>query len=71
MYFEYLFMQILQLMFKITKYLLENMYKLYAVKTLFIWLSLTGKYHNFVYTKDCYKKVTASSPMFALDCEMV
>ncbi|XP_059177292.1 RNA exonuclease 5-like [Physella acuta] len=28
------------------------------------------KYHNFVYTKDCYKKVTASSPMFALDCEM-
>ncbi|BFZ17697.1 hypothetical protein BsWGS_20736 [Bradybaena similaris] len=29
-----------------------------------------GRYSDFVFTKDKYAKVTANSPMFAVDCEM-
>lgn len=31
---------------------------------------LSNRYKDFVLTKDVYKEVTATSPMFALDCEM-
>ena len=30
-----------------------------------------GQYSNYVFTKDKYERVTESSPMFAIDCEMV